>query len=107
MKVSFTTEFLKELYDAIPTGKKNALPGKEIRQMLGFDTLRDAKKAIATLRENGAPICADISNTGGYFKPENVDEAKEYLKITKVRIASERRALKAIENYCREGGEVK
>lgn len=107
MKVTFTTDFLREIYDAIPVGKKNALPGKEIRQMFGFDTLRDAKRAIAILRENGAPICADVSNTGGYFKPENVDEAKEYLKITKVRIASERRALKAIENYVREGGEVK
>ncbi|WP_028518164.1 hypothetical protein [Ruminococcus flavefaciens] len=98
------TETLAKIRDVIPVGKQNAIPCKDIQVAFGFETPRDVKRAIALLRDSGEPICADLSSTGGYFIPETVDEAQEYLSIKRKQLKSEQRALEPVIKFCRYNG---
>jgi len=64
----------------IPRGKKNAVSGKELKQLTGHDE-RTVKQQIANARLKGAVICSILDgNRGGYFIPESPEEAVEYVR---------------------------
>lgn len=83
----------------IPHGKKNAVGGKELKQVTGLDE-RTVKQQIANARLKGAVICSILDgNKGGYFIPETPEEAVEYVRTEQCRIASARAALRSAEEY--------
>ena len=99
MKFSIYDVSRAELFDLIPTGKDNKITAATLKTMTGYTT-RELKRAIARLRSEGAIICSSLdSENGGYFKPRTPEEALEYVRTERKRIASEQRALKAAEQY--------
>lgn len=88
----------------IPHGKRNAVSGKELKQLTGCDE-RTVKQHIANARLKGVVICSILDgNNGGYFQPDSPDEAIEYVRTEQLRINSAKAALKAAEKYI--AGEV-
>lgn len=83
----------------IPYGKKNAVSGKELKQIIGCDE-RTIKQHIANARLKGSVICSILDgNKGGYFIPESPAEAVEYVRTEQCRIQSAKEALRSAEKY--------
>ena len=98
-----TNSTLNRILKVIPRGQGNAITTRELKTAFDLDN-RAVKRAIAMLRDSGEPICADLSSTGGYFIPETVGEAQDYLRIKRKQLKSEQRALEPVIKYCRYAG---
>lgn len=99
MKFSIYDSARADLFNLIPTGKDNKITASTLKMLTGY-TSRELKRAIARLRADGAIICSCLDSTdGGYFKPNSPEEAMDYVRTERKRIASELRALQAAEQY--------
>lgn len=58
--------------------KKNALSTEYLKQALGFRDVRSLRKQVETERLNGKIIIS--SSGGGYYKPSNSLEVKEFVR---------------------------
>lgn len=91
------------ILDFIPHGRENAITGKELQLLTGWDS-RTVKQQIANARLNGAVICSILDgNNGGYFLPNTPEEAVDYVRTEQKRIESSKEALKPAEQYIKGG----
>lgn len=78
-----------EIYHALKQlkarGKNKAVPAKVLAKML-HTSLRQVKKWVEIERRRHF-ICSKTTDGGGYFRPANSEEIKEYLKQQENRIA--------------------
>lgn len=63
-----------DILTLIPTGKANAISRRDLSVASGMDD-RSMREAIEQLRHNGHLICSKA--TGGYYKPDNLDDIEE------------------------------
>lgn len=66
------------IYELLDTGKENALSTEYLKQALGFRDVRSLRKQVETERLNGKIIIS--SSGGGYYKPSNSLEVKEFVR---------------------------
>lgn len=93
-----------DIMDFIPHGKRNAIPSRDLQALLHVDK-RDLQRIIRNARLKGAVICGKIDgHKGGYFIPDSIEEAIEYICIEKKSIQSQKEALKPVEEYIKRGG---
>lgn len=83
-----------KVYDVLREGRENALPAKELMEILGFKTKRDLQKQIERERNLGLVILTDFSG-GGYFRSNDVNDLK---KFTQTMNAKAKNTLKALES---------
>ena len=67
----------KIIYELLDIGKENALSTEYLKQALGFRNVRSLRKQVERERLNGKII---ISSDGGYYKPSNSLEVKEFVR---------------------------
>ena len=89
---------IKDLTEFIPTGRANAISMKDLATLLNVDA-RTVLALVQRAREQGAPICSEWENRGGYYMPADTYEARRYLRQQKARIRSARAALNGILKY--------
>lgn len=82
----------------IPVGRENALPMRDLAALLNVDE-RTIRQLVQRAREQGAPICSEWGDNGGYYMPADTYEARRYLRQQKARIRSARAALNGIIKY--------
>lgn len=87
------------LDDFIPVGKINSVSMTELARILNADP-REVRALVHKERKNGIPICSDCR--GGYYLPENPDEAKIYFRQQTARIHSAQAALNGVKKYLRK-----
>ena len=69
------------------TGKKNAIPGREIMRILKLREPREVSALVEMERRSGAAICATTdSRNPGYFLAETPGELQEYVRSLQGRI---------------------
>lgn len=66
------------IYEMLDIGKENALSTEYLKQTLGFRDVRALRKQVETERLNGKIIIS--SSNGGYYKPSNSLEVKEFVR---------------------------
>lgn len=82
----------------LPTGKGNALPGREIARLLGFRSAREVSAAVERERRLGVPICASCDAAApGYYMPETSEELAEYLCSLRRRLRQVGKTATALE----------
>ncbi len=82
----------------LPTGKGNALPGREIARLLGFRSAREVSAAVERERRLGLPICASCDAAApGYYMASGPDELSEYLGSLRRRLRAVGRTATALE----------
>lgn len=80
------------------TGKENALPGREIRRILGLKDQRDVTSLIERERRGGVPICASCDGKNpGYYLPASSVELQDYTRSLQGRIREVSATLNAME----------
>ena len=67
------------------TGKRNAIPAKQLVKLAKFNSTRELQKQIESERKNGAVILSTAENGGGYFLPENAAEVAEFVRTVTAR----------------------
>ena len=67
------------IYELLDIGKENAKSSKELIDTLNFDNARELRKQVARERLNGYLILSNRSSGGGYYKPSNDLEIKEFI----------------------------
>ena len=82
-----------KIADYLPTGKQNAVPSKELADLLGFDTVRELQKSIERERQAGAVILSTCTDGGGYFLPANESEIREFIRTLSNRAKNTRRSM--------------
>ncbi|MGN1339351.1 MAG: HTH domain-containing protein [Oscillospiraceae bacterium] len=87
-----------QITDFIPTGRNNAISMKDLATLLNISE-RGVRSIIQRAREQGAPICSEYENRGGYYLPADKYEALSFLRQQKARIRSARSALNGIVTY--------
>ena len=82
----------------LPTGKSNALPGREIASLLGLRSVRELTQAVERERRCGVPVCASNDSAApGYYLPESPEELAEYLGSLRRRLRAVGRTETALE----------
>ncbi len=87
-----------KIADYLPTGKQNAVPSKELADLLGFDTVRELQKAIERERQAGAVILSTCTDGGGYFLPADESEIKEFIRTLSNRAKHTRRSMESAQD---------
>lgn len=117
-RATFPSEANSDFYSTIKRGQisrillegeANALPGHEIRRILGLKDGREVTSLVERERRGGVPICASCDNRQpGYFLPETPGELERYIKSLEGRIrevAATRDALE--ETLCTWTGQMR
>lgn len=87
-----------KIADYLPTGKQNAVPSKELADLLGFDTVRELQKSIERERQAGAVILSTCTDGGGYFLPANESEIREFIRTLSNRAKNTRRSMESAQD---------
>ena len=91
-----------KIEDYIPTGRHNAIKGRELAELLNCDP-RDICQAVKDAREQrGIPICASNSAPMGYYIAADADELQEYCGTLSHRYCELIKTRKALANVLRE-----
>lgn len=91
-----------KISEHIPYGRTNAISMSDLSKRLGTDP-RVCRRLVQHEREQGAPICYDWGEHGGYFIPANESEALTYYRQQIHRIKTARAALNGVVKYLRGG----
>lgn len=75
----------KRLLKLLPFGEAEAMPSQKIAGMANIRDPRTFRHSIELLRREGAIIC---SCSRGLYRPDEPEEVREWLKVTKARIKS-------------------
>lgn len=87
-----------KIADYLPTGKQNAVPSKELADLLGFDTVRELQKSIERERQAEAVILSTCTDGGGYFLPANESEIREFIRTLSNRAKNTRRSMESAQD---------
>ena len=80
-----------KVYDRLEFGRKNAIPAKQLAMSLGYPSVRDLQKQIERERAGGAVILSDHIG-GGYYKSNDPDELRAFIRTLKARAANTMRS---------------
>lgn len=80
--------------DALLFGKENAIPSKQLAQILGFRSVRELQKAVELERLAGAVIISDPCGAG-YYLTDDPEELRRFTRTLNARAAN---TLKAAES---------
>lgn len=80
--------------DALLFGKENAIPSKQLAQILGFRSVRELQKAVELERLAGAVIISDPCGAG-YYLTASPEELRRFTRTLNARAAN---TLKAAES---------
>lgn len=61
------------VYKQLSYGRKNAIPSKDLAQLMGFRSVRELQKAVEAERAAGAVILSDPSGGGYYLSNDPVE----------------------------------
>lgn len=77
--------------DALSMGRGNAIPSRQLAEMLGFRSVRELQKQVEAERGAGAVILSDPCGAGYYLS----DDPSELLRFTRTLEARARNTIKA------------
>lgn len=84
------------VYDNLNFGRENAIPAETLAELLGFKSKRDLQKQIERERNSGFVILTDFSG-GGYFRSNDVDDLKKFVRTMGAKAENTLRALESAE----------
>ena len=96
---------VKDLTEFIPTVRANAIPMRALAALVGVDA-RTVRALVQRAREQGAPICSEWENRGGYYFPADEHEARSYLRQQRARIKSANAALIGVKKYLQSSADT-
>lgn len=88
------------IYEILPAGKKNAIKKETLCAEFNLDA-RSLRKRIERERASGAVILSN-SGSGGYYKPSNIEELDEFIRMQKSQIRSRYRSIRSAQKLKRE-----
>ena len=93
-------EIKSPLLPILPTGRDNAITGRDLAAVLGWE-LRDITKEVMRLRRLGVPIAAYCTGQSrGYALADSTtDELETYCKRFRGRLSEISKTYSALENY--------
>jgi len=87
----------QQIFDLLPKGEANAIPSRQLAELVGAPSVRELQNRISADREGGALILSTCRNGGGYFKPsdgaEGRAEIERYIRTLRARALNTLRAL--------------
>ena len=84
----------EKLLDILPRGSASAMSAPELQRALGLSDRRDVNSLVHRLRVSGVVI---LSNTQGYYLPENKAEIKDFVRSMRSRIRAIKQATLSAE----------
>lgn len=95
---------MKDIFDFLSVGEKNAITAQELARLLGWD-VREVTRVIHNERAAaGTLIC---SSSKGYFLPENAHDIQKFaatMRSRQAQIAKAAAAAEALLNEMRQEG---
>ena len=91
--------------DQLSEGKKNAIPAKDLTDLLGLGSVRELQQEISKERAAGAVILSTCQEGGGYYLPKNDQEVQEFIRTLESRGKNTLAALRSARNYLRQAEE--
>lgn len=81
-----------KLFDILPVGEENAIPGTEINQILGI-TSRERRTLAAKELDEGLPVLYTTAEYKGYFKPSPGEKGRKEIERFRSRELSRLRSI--------------
>lgn len=91
--------------DLLSEGKENAIPAKDLTDLIGLGSVRELQQEIARERAAGAVILSTCQDGGGYYLPATDQEVREFIRTLESRGKNTLLALRSARNYLRQAGE--
>lgn len=94
---SFWEVLMKAIvYDALPHGRNNAIPWRDLVAQLGFGSKRELQKHIEVERRHGFVILTDFTGKG-YFRSDDPDDLKRFIATMNAKAVNTRIAILSAE----------
>ena len=84
------------IVELLPVGRENAIPGEQLRQLVGCKSIRELQNMIADERSRGAIICSGSGK--GYWKPKDRKEIEKFYRSMASRAKNILLALKSAQD---------
>lgn len=92
----------KYVVDYLGKGRENAIPARQLADLMGIRSTRYLRLLIETERRNGAVILSSMSDLhNGYYLPANQDEVDRYIAQQSKRVKTTMDSLKSAKRYRR------
>lgn len=82
--------------ELLPIGSENAIPGEQLKQIIGCKSIRELQNMIADERSRGAIICSGSGK--GYWKPKDRKEIEKFYRSMASRAKNILLALKSAKD---------
>ena len=88
--------------DFLKRGKENAIPSRALAKMGGCKNVRDLQALVSQERQQGAVILSTSRNGGGYYRPADAEEVREFIRTLDARARHTFLALRSARKYLKE-----
>lgn len=81
-----------KIFDVLPQGEENAIPGAEVERLLGISA-RERRAEAARELDEGLLVLYSSQHPGGYFRPSDGEKGREEIRRFREREAARARAV--------------
>lgn len=81
-----------KIFDILPQGEENAIPGAEVERLLGISA-RERRAEAAKELDEGLLVLYSSKHPGGYFRPSDGEKGREEIRRFREREAARARAV--------------
>lgn len=96
---------MNKFKDSIPTGRENAITTNDLMRLNGYSDKRKLRQDIRSLRIAGEVILSTTKNKGGYYRPKDKDELRQFIRQEEKRAKSIFYALKTARRMLKKSSE--
>lgn len=94
------SRLVPKLMEIIPTGRANAVTGRELATRFGMSDDRKIRVAIRDLIARGVPVASSVSEPCGYYKCAHEFEAASYLKNLEAMVKEDQARIRDFRTAC-------
>ena len=105
MTATNTGRALKKFKDSIPTGRENAITTENLMRLNGYSDKRKLRQDIRSLRIAGEVILSTTQNKGGYYRPKDKEELRQFIRQEEGRAKSIFYALKTARRMLKDAND--
>ena len=105
MTATNTERALKKFKDSIPTGRENAITTEDLMRLNGYSDTRTLRQDIRSRRIAGEVILSTTQNKGGYYRPKDKEELRQFIRQEEGRAKSIFYALKTARRMLKDAND--
>ncbi len=90
------------IFELLKEGRENALSPDYLKTAAGLQSEREVRRQVEEERREGKVILSSMGRGGGYYKPANTEEVREFIRVFEARAKGTLFTLNSARRYLEE-----